>query len=224
VTRFTTWSLTVLFSAALLAIAPSALAVDGTVLINQNTSVNGLPGCPNAGFPIIICQSGSYKLSGNLTVNTTLLGNYFQVWDIAIAIASSNVTLDLNGFSITVNNSDPNIGHNFYAIKETSNLWDIAIRNGGITINTPVLSGGREFVGIDLSSSTSSAIEDLSVVSPPYNGGAMRLGPWSIVRHNRIRGPAGGPGSGADVTCPSVIVENLGVNFRASPCVYFNNI
>jgi hypothetical protein len=70
-----------------------ALAVDGTVLINQSTITNGLTGCPTGGhFPIIICQSGSYRLSGNLTVpdaNTT-----------AISISVDNVTLDLNGFSI----------------------------------------------------------------------------------------------------------------------------
>jgi hypothetical protein len=53
----------------LLAFAPAALAVDGTVLINQSTITNGLTGCPTGGhFPIIICQSGSYRLSGNLVV------------------------------------------------------------------------------------------------------------------------------------------------------------
>ena len=77
----------------LLAFASAALAVDGTVLINQSTITNGLPGCGNAGhFPIFICQSGSYRLSGNLTVpdaNTD-----------AIHINADNVTLDLNGFAI----------------------------------------------------------------------------------------------------------------------------
>ena len=86
--RFTTCGLTIL-----LAFAPAALAVDGTVLINQSTITNGLPGCPTGGhFPIIICQSGSYRLSGNVTVpdaNTT-----------AIRINADNVTLDLNGYSL----------------------------------------------------------------------------------------------------------------------------
>ena len=86
--RFTTLGLTIL-----LAFAPAALAVDGTVLINQSTSVNGLPSCGSSGFPIFICQSGSYRLSGDLILpnaNTT-----------AVVIAASNVTLDLNGFSIS---------------------------------------------------------------------------------------------------------------------------
>jgi hypothetical protein len=86
--RLTTCGLTILF-----AFAPAARAVDGIVLINQSTITNGLPGCPTGGhFPIIVCQTGSYRLSGNLTVpdvNTT-----------AIQITTDNVTLDLNGFSI----------------------------------------------------------------------------------------------------------------------------
>jgi len=87
--RFTTCVL-----AILLAFAPAALAVDGTVLINQSTITNGLTGCPTGGhFPIIICQSGSYRLSGNLTVpdaNTD-----------GIDVNAIDVTIDLNGFSIS---------------------------------------------------------------------------------------------------------------------------
>ena len=82
---------------SLLAIAlvlPCAFAVDGVVLINQATVMAA------GGFSYIIRDAGSYKLSGNLIMNTTLLGNYFAVWDIAIAIASSNVILDLNGFAL----------------------------------------------------------------------------------------------------------------------------
>jgi hypothetical protein len=73
-------------------VVPAALAVDGVVLINQNTSINGLPGCPHAGFPIQICQPGSYRLSGNLAVPANMAG---------IEINADKVTLDLNGFSIT---------------------------------------------------------------------------------------------------------------------------
>ncbi len=82
---------------ALLAIlAPLTLplhAVDGVVLINQNTALAGsvTPG-DTPGFPVTISLPGSYKLSGNLTVpdaNTT-----------AIEITVDGVTLDLNGFAI----------------------------------------------------------------------------------------------------------------------------
>lgn len=79
--------------AAVVAFAPApAYAVDGTVLINQNTVINGLPGCPTGGhFPIVICQSGSYKLSGNLKVPAGMD---------AIDVSVAGVTLDLNGFTI----------------------------------------------------------------------------------------------------------------------------
>ena len=63
-----------------------AHAVDGTFLITQNL-VNA-----SGGFPYTLSQAGSYRLASNLTVpdeNTT-----------AIRILVSNVTLDLNGFSI----------------------------------------------------------------------------------------------------------------------------
>ena len=86
--RFTMFGLTIL-----LAFAPAALAVDGIVLINQSTMTNGLPSCPGGGhFPINICQPGSYRLSGNITVP--------DVNSDAIDINADNVTLDLNGFAL----------------------------------------------------------------------------------------------------------------------------
>jgi hypothetical protein len=67
--------------------------VDGVVLIDQNKAMAGnvTPG-DTPGFPVTISQPGSYRLDSNLTVpdaNTT-----------AVQITASNVTLDLNGFSI----------------------------------------------------------------------------------------------------------------------------
>jgi hypothetical protein len=81
-----------LIMSALLGSVP-AFALDGVVLIDQNHALAGniTPG-DAPGFPVTISQSGSYRLSGNLTVpglNTT-----------AIQITADFVTLDLNGFSI----------------------------------------------------------------------------------------------------------------------------
>jgi len=75
------------------ALALPLYAVDGVVLINQNVALAGnvTPG-DTPGFPVTISVTGSYKLSGNLTVpdaNTT-----------AILINADDVTIDLNGFSI----------------------------------------------------------------------------------------------------------------------------
>jgi len=70
-----------------------ALAVDGVVLIDQSKALAGnvTPG-DTAGFPIVVSQPGSYRLTSNLAVpnaDTT-----------AIEISSDRVTIDLNGFSI----------------------------------------------------------------------------------------------------------------------------
>jgi len=64
----------------------SMFAVDGTTLINQATVIAA------GGFPYKITQPGSYKLTGNLTVPANLDG---------IDVMSDDVTIDLNGFSIT---------------------------------------------------------------------------------------------------------------------------
>jgi hypothetical protein len=62
-----------------------ALAVDGTTLIDQTTVLF------SGGFPYKITQSGSYRLSSNLIATHTT----------AINISASDVTLDLNGFTIS---------------------------------------------------------------------------------------------------------------------------
>jgi hypothetical protein len=76
----------VLVSAALMFSAP-AFAVDGQVLINQSTVMAA------GGFPYKITQPGSYKLSGNLVVST--------IFTDGIDILTSNVSIDLNGFTIS---------------------------------------------------------------------------------------------------------------------------
>src|SRR5438552_13182415 len=78
---------------AVIAFAFPLYAVDGVVLINQSAALAGniTPG-DAPGFPVTISVSGSYRLSGNLTVpdaNTT-----------AILITAEDVAIDLNGFSI----------------------------------------------------------------------------------------------------------------------------
>lgn len=76
------------------ALAYPVYAVDGVILINQNAALAGIPATDDApGFPVTIEIPGSYRLSSNLIVpdrDTT-----------AIQILTSNVTIDLNGFSIT---------------------------------------------------------------------------------------------------------------------------
>jgi hypothetical protein len=76
-----------LMALAVLAVAAlPALAVDGQILINQSTVTAA------GGFPYVITQPGSYKLSGNLSVSSTT--------SYAIKIQANFVTIDLNGFAI----------------------------------------------------------------------------------------------------------------------------
>ena len=72
--------------AASVPVFAGAKTADETVLINQASVVAA------GGFPFTITQPGSYKLIGNLVVPANTSG---------ILIQSNDVTLDLNGFSIT---------------------------------------------------------------------------------------------------------------------------
>jgi hypothetical protein len=193
--RFTTFGLTIL-----LAFAPAALAVDGTVLINQSTITNGLPGCPTGGhFPIVICQSGSYKLSGNLTVPDVNTG--------AIVITADNVTIDLNGFSIlgptvcsgspltcSPNNGTPS-GNGI-----SSGNANIVVMNGQIK--------GLGFNGISLSG-TKSRVQNIQVTSN-FNDGIF-VADQSLVSSCSVNsnGGAGIFADGSDVVTGNLVSSNF---------------
>jgi hypothetical protein len=85
----------VLLSQTVLGAPPKAPPVDGVVLINQDAALTGgvSGNCDTPGFPVTICQPGSYRLSSNLTVpdaNTN-----------GILIDADRVSIDLNGFAIS---------------------------------------------------------------------------------------------------------------------------
>jgi hypothetical protein len=79
-------------------LASVSRAVDGVVLIDQARALAGnvTPG-DTPGFPVTISQPGSYRLAGNLTVSTTCV----SICNSGIFIQADDVTLDLNGFTIT---------------------------------------------------------------------------------------------------------------------------
>jgi hypothetical protein len=79
----------------LLSLAVPALAVDGVIEINDaKVQANG-------GYPFVITQSGSYRLTSNLNVPTSSNG---------IVTAVSAVSIDLNGFTIFGAGSGGQIG------------------------------------------------------------------------------------------------------------------
>ena len=185
--------------------ASSALAIDGVVLINQSTVMAA------GGFPFIINQPGSYKLSGNLTMTTTQSGNYFGS-DIAVAIAQNNVSLDLNGFTIYVVNNITGLAHPYRAIAELGSLTSTSIRNGHITLagTGTVAPATVGFAGIELRNSTFNFIEDISVFTggPSVTGDlsvGLSAGKDSIVHRFVTDDGSGFP------DCPSVVTESIGL-------------
>lgn len=156
-------SIVVLFSV-------SAFAVDGVVLINQASVMAA------GGFPYVIAQSGSYRLSGNLTVPSGVDG---------IDINADNVTLDLNGFSITGPATCTGIpvtsctaaGGNGVAISAN----DVTVKNGVVSGMSNAVAASRQTVeGI--------VIEDLHLNQNASDAILIESG---IVRRNHIRSNGG---------------------------------
>ncbi len=209
--RFSIRSLALVFGLSLLAFVPAALAVDGVTLINQATSTNGLAGCPHAGFPILICKSGSYRLSGDLTiagVNTD-----------AIDITANDVTLDLNGFSIVgpvtcqagtyaVVCSGSGTGYGVLTTVLPSGLFpaNVTVRNGNIR--------GLGHAGVALLG-TSSLAESVHV---EWTGGATSHAIsvyYGVVTHCTATANAGSGFDGFDVTITfSTAAYNGGYGFQ----------
>lgn len=98
----------VLFLPLLLMASLSAYGVDGKIKIAQT---------PSTTFPIRITQSGSYVLTNNITSPQT-----------AISVEADNVTLDLNGYSITGPGKSSGGGVGIYSFDKRN----LVIKNGTI--------------------------------------------------------------------------------------------
>jgi hypothetical protein len=94
-----------------------AFAVDGVVLINHASVM------ASGGYPYMITQPGSYRLSGNLTVPNSTEG---------IRIVTDNVTIDLNGFAIIGSRVPPGDGIVAGTDAPAQGYYNITIRNGTI--------------------------------------------------------------------------------------------
>ncbi len=119
----------------IMVLSGSVRAADGVVLIDQARANGGhvTPG-DTPGFPVTISRPGSYQLTSNLTVaraNTT-----------CIEITSDNVTLDLNGFTIsgpTVCTAGPN---NSVTCNPSGNGIGVnAPSEGNVTVINGVVTG-----------------------------------------------------------------------------------
>ena len=121
--------------------APTMKSLDQ---IEPRTIVNAANTPGDSGSAFIISQPGSYYLTTNITVSS---GS-------AITITANNVTLDLNGFTIS-STQNPASGNSSYGIKvgSTSGVTNITIVHGfissGVTDNNGTFSGNGFSSGID---------------------------------------------------------------------------
>jgi parallel beta-helix repeat protein len=142
-------------SALFLSVA--AHAVDGPKLIDQAKVL------ASGGFPYQITEPGSYRLSSNLVVSGSTD---------AIDIVTSDVTLDLNGFSIS--------GPGTSAVSGTSTpITGVAVRNGTIS---GLISG------ITLSNCTGCSVQQM-LVKTTTNG--INAGPNALISSNVVTGGSG---------------------------------
>jgi len=129
---------------------PDSRATDGAIEINHERALAGGVGgdlvADPAGYPVILTQPGSYRLTGNLTVP--------NVNTIAVSVRASNVTLDLGGFAIlgpvvctgspVTSCSGSGLGS---GVTSTSNFRSIVqLRAGEVTSG----STGRDFRSISM--------------------------------------------------------------------------
>ncbi len=151
----------------LLAVSPAfAVASEGVSEINQTIVEHGLPPCDStAGFPCVIDQPGSYRLTSNL-VNSAGGPGYPD----SIRIETDNVTLDLSGFAI--------IGPNDCSWNDTTSETTCTIE--GATSGSGIVSTSRRVT-----------VRNGTIRSSARNG--IRLGPRSRAR-NLIISQAGGAG------------------------------
>jgi hypothetical protein len=150
--------------------------VDGVQLIDHAKVLE------RGGYPYQIKEAGSYRLSGNLVVSSGAN---------AIHITVSNVTLDLNGFTIS--------GPGSSAISSGSApITAVSIRNG--TISGLV-------TGVDLGNCTGCSIQQMIIENGP-NG--INVGPGALVSSNLITGVTQGfvLGNGIVTGVYSTIVGN----------------
>jgi hypothetical protein len=132
----------VLAMAALATLAALANPAQAQATIDQaKATTKGIGGGDTAGFPITITQPGSYKLMSNLVIASPTVG--------AIHVTAPNVTIDLNGFSITgPNTCNPQTKTCTQAYGSVNGIYSEAS-------NTTVMNGsvsGFSFAGISLHS------------------------------------------------------------------------
>jgi hypothetical protein len=199
----------------------AAYAVDGVIEINfARASAGGITPADVPGLPITISQSGSYRLTGNLSM--------LNVNNDVILIQASSVEIDLNGFNIGGPNSgsggvpDCTAVGNGRGIFANLGFDGIVVKNGSVTgIGNAgiVLMGGNsrvERVYVEQCCDTGVQVGRASLITDSiarlnyFNG--FTLGPnsrisGSVAAQNRVAGIAN---SGGSISVESCVTTDSG--------------
>jgi hypothetical protein len=119
----------------------AASAVDGVIEINQTKALaGGVTACDTPGFPVTICNRGSYRLTSELA--------YDSAASDGIVIEADYVSIDFNGMSLVGTNSCSNaIGGWVGSCAQTGLGRGInSFRKGVVVTNGRVLNAGAEGV------------------------------------------------------------------------------
>jgi hypothetical protein len=192
-----------------LALVPTCgFAVDGVVLINQSTVV------ASGGFPYVITEPGSYRLSGNLVAPSNSGG---------IVISADHVTIDLNGFNVECSANLNSTGAILCIGEGSTAHHHVSVRNGTLTLTgSGAFLLGHSLGGVSLTGQ--STVEDLQIDASSPQGFfvfSLSIGPGSIVRHNIV---AATP----SFSCPVFVEGNVNTSGALSAggigCVGVNNV
>jgi len=116
----------------LLAVTAPALASDGVLEINQTCATQ--TGCfagDTAGWPVTITVPGSYRLTSNLRLSTTIFGSQSENF---IDVVADNVSIDLGGFVISCSTTlGGSCSGNVDGISAVTPTHGVSVRNGSIT-------------------------------------------------------------------------------------------
>jgi parallel beta-helix repeat protein len=195
---------TILMLLFLLALATPALAVDGVLEINQTCAVQtGCFGGDGPGLPVTISTSGSYRLTGNLSVPVDTHG---------IEITVNDVTLDLNGFVISGSGGTGGDG------VSAPNRGSITVKNGvvktmggnGILVGFQSLvqgvhSGNNGLIGIVANGSGSTVTGNTAMNNS--QGGITVSGDSRVTDNNALFNLATGISAGGGCAIAGNIVD-----------------
>jgi hypothetical protein len=185
----------IFFAAALvLGLAASAGAVDGVIEINQAKVLAA------GGFPYVVANPGSYRLTSNLTVSS------INTDAINVTTGAGRVTIDLNGFSITGPGVTTGLG---------------IFGPSGLTIENGTVTGFSSGIVIE----NSSIVRSIHSAENSTNG--IQTGASSVIQDSTVTGNTGGAGlivGGWSVISGNTVNFNgVGINCTASECLVSGN-